>query len=96
MIISGKLDGRKGEDQLNDNQNSDMLKMTKTKSKSIEQSINTNDKSKSLKKGITSNMGFKEEARDKESLKERMIGQKVNREKNDGNKLIKDENERKY
>ena len=62
QLISGKLDGRKGEDQLNDNQNSAMLKMAKTKSKSIEQSINTNDKSKSLIKGITSNTGIKEEA----------------------------------
>ena len=95
-IISGKLDGRANEDQLNDNKNSDMLKMAKTKSKSIEQSINANDKSKSFKKGINSNMGIKEEIPAEGNLNRRMIGQKVNREEKEGNKLIKDENERKY
>ena len=95
-IISGKLDGKAGEDQLNDNQNSDMLEMAKTKNKSIEQSISTNDKSKSLKKGINSNMGIKEETHDEGKLNQRMTGQKANREENEGNKLIKDENERKY
>ena len=73
-----------------------MLKMDKTQSKSIEQSINANDKSKSLQKGINSNMGIKEETHDEGKLNQRMTGQKINREENEGNKSIKDENERKY
>ena len=47
-VISENLDGREDEDQLNNNQNSDRLRMARDKNSSNEQSINANDKSKRM------------------------------------------------
>lgn len=93
-LVSGEIDER-NEVQLNDSQNCDKQNLAKDGNKSsFGRPINPNDKAKSPKKGINSNMDNKKNANDKSNLNQRIKGQEDGGEvTNEKDKLIGNENE---